>query len=51
MILIVEDDAGIRELEEYALQSNGFDARGCEDAAIEKHEGYGSIQPEKEIQR
>ena len=33
MILIVEDDAGIRELEEYALQSNGFDARGCEDAA------------------
>ena len=33
MILIVEDDAGIRELEEYSLQSNGFDARGCEDAA------------------
>ena len=33
MILIVEDDSGIRELEEYALQSNGFDARGCEDAA------------------
>ena len=33
MILIVEDDAGIRELEEYALQSNGFDAHGCEDAA------------------
>ena len=33
MIFIVEDDAGIRELEEYALQSNGFDARGCEDAA------------------
>ena len=33
MILIVEDDAGIRELEEYALQSNGFDARGGEDAA------------------
>ena len=33
MILIVEDDAGIRELEEYALQSNGFDACGCEDAA------------------
>ena len=32
-MLIVEDDAGIRELEEYALQSNGFDARGCEDAA------------------
>ena len=33
MILSVADDAGIRELEEYALQSNGLDARGCEDAA------------------
>ena len=33
MIYIVEDDASIRELEEYALQSNGYDATGCEDAA------------------
>ena len=33
MIYIVEDDASIRELEQYALQSNGYDARGCEDAA------------------
>ena len=33
MIYIVEDDSSIRELEQYALQSNGYDARGCEDAA------------------
>ncbi len=33
MIFIVEDDSSIRELEQYALQSNGYDARGCEDAA------------------
>ena len=32
-IYIVEDDSSIRELEQYALQSNGYDARGCEDAA------------------
>ena len=33
MILIIEDDSSIRELEQYALQTNGFDAHGCEDAA------------------
>ena len=33
MIYIVEDDSSIRELEQYALQSNGYDARGCGDAA------------------
>ena len=33
MIYIVEDDSSIRELEQYAPQSNGYDARGCEDAA------------------
>ena len=33
MIYIVEDDASIRELEQYALQSNGYDARGCEHPA------------------
>lgn len=32
MIYIVEDDAAIRELEEYALSSNGFQARGFERA-------------------
>ena len=33
MIYIVEDDSSIRELEQYALQSNGYEASGCEDAA------------------
>lgn len=33
MIYIVEDDVSIRELEQYALQTNGYEARGCEDAA------------------
>ncbi len=33
MIYIVEDDAGIRELECYALRSNGFEARGFADGA------------------
>ena len=33
MIYIVEDDASIRELEQYALQTNGYEAAGCEDAA------------------
>ena len=33
MIYIVEDDASIRELEQYALQTNGFEASGCEDGA------------------
>lgn len=33
MIYIVEDDASIRELEQYALQTNGYEARGCEDGA------------------
>ena len=33
MIYIVEDDAGIRELEQYALESNGFAARGFADGA------------------
>lgn len=33
MIYIVEDDASIRELEQYALQTNGYKARGCEDGA------------------
>ena len=28
MIYIVEDDAAIRELEQYALQSNGYEAVG-----------------------
>ncbi len=29
MIYIVEDDSSIRELEQYARQPNGYDARGC----------------------
>ena len=33
MIYIVEDDASIRELERYALQTNGYEATGCEDGA------------------
>ena len=33
MIYIVEDDASIRELEQYALQTNGYEASGCEDGA------------------
>lgn len=33
MIYIVEDDASIRELEQYALQTNGYDTAGCEDGA------------------
>ena len=33
MIYIVEDDASIRELEQYALASNGYETKGCEDAA------------------
>lgn len=33
MIYIVEDDASIRELEQYALQTNGYEANGCEDSA------------------
>ncbi len=28
MIYIVEDDATIRELEQYALQTNGYNVRG-----------------------
>ena len=31
MIYIVEDDAGIRELEQYALETNGYPARGFAD--------------------
>ena len=33
MIYIVEDDASIRELEQYALQSNGYEVQGVESAA------------------
>ena len=33
MIYFVEDDSSIRELELYALQSNGYETTGCEDAA------------------
>ena len=33
MNYIVEDDASIRELEQYALASNGYETKGCEDAA------------------
>ena len=33
MIYIVEDDTSIRELEQYALQTNGYEAMGCEDGA------------------
>ena len=33
MIYIVEDDTGIRELEQYALQSNGYETRGFADGA------------------
>ncbi len=33
MIWCVEDDAGIREIELYALTSTGFEARGFEDGA------------------
>lgn len=32
MIYVVEDDKGIRELELYALQNSGFEARGFQDA-------------------
>ena len=32
MIYIVEDDASIRELEQYALQSNGYEVQGFERA-------------------
>ena len=32
MIYIVEDDASIRELEQYALQSNGYEVQGFESA-------------------
>lgn len=32
MIWCVEDDAGIREIEVYTLQSTGFEARGFEDS-------------------
>ena len=28
MIYIVEDDSSIRELEQYALQTNGYEAKG-----------------------
>ena len=31
MIYIVEDDASIRELEQYALQTNQYTVRGFED--------------------
>ena len=31
MIWCVEDDASIRDIEVYALQSTGFEARGYED--------------------
>ena len=33
MIYIVEDDSSIRELAQSALQSNGYETTGCEDAA------------------
>lgn len=33
MIYIVEDDTSIRELEQYALQSNGYETRGFEDGS------------------
>ena len=33
MIWCVEDDASIRDIEVYALQSTGFEARGFEDGA------------------
>ena len=32
MIYIVEDDASIRELEQYALRSNGYEVQGFESA-------------------
>ncbi len=32
MIYIVEDDASIRELEQYALQSNGYEVQSFESA-------------------
>ena len=34
MIWCVEDDAGIRDIEVYALNSTGFDARGFEDGSV-----------------
>ena len=33
MIYIVEDDSSIRELEQYALQTNGYEAKGLADWA------------------
>ena len=34
MIYIVEDDPAIRELEQYALQSSGYDAQSFESSAL-----------------
>ena len=58
MIFCVEDDAGIRDIEVYALQSTGFAARGFADgatftAALAKEKGFDyftttlSISPHK----
>ena len=34
MIWCVEDDASIRDIEVYALQSTGFEAKGFEDGQV-----------------
>ena len=39
MIYIVEDDASIRELEQYALQSNGYEVQGFESAEPTRRRG------------
>ena len=45
MIWCVEDDASIRDIEVYALQSTGFEAQGFEDGAV-FWEALQSAQPE-----
>ena len=39
MIYIVEDDAAIRELEQYALQSSGYDVNSFESSAVSLSSG------------
>ena len=46
MIWCVEDDASIRDLEVYALQSTGFEATGFEDGASAWEALSGAVLPE-----
>ena len=54
MIWCVEDDAGIRDIEVYALESTGFEAKGFEEgesffAALEKDRP--DVQPRQQIEQ